>query len=133
MMGKVDFSRARVLVVDDEPDSIEVVRMVLMANGATVFEARNGRSALEVLKSEQLTLVLTDLSMPFMDGWEMLKAIRADDKIKHLPVLAMTAHARVGEKVLEAGFDGYMIKPLRMFTFIQDLTTCLEGIENKQM
>jgi CheY-like chemotaxis protein len=131
-MSSVDFSKARVLVVDDEPDSIDVVRMVLVANGATVFEARNGRAALEVMGKETLTMILSDLSMPFLDGWEMLKAMRADDKTKNLPVIALTAHARVGDKVLEAGFDGYMIKPLRMFTLIQDLTACMESIEKKR-
>lgn len=131
-MVNFDYSKWRVLIVDDEPDSIEVVRMVLVSAGATVFDAKNGRMALEVLGKEDLNIVLSDLSMPFMDGWEMLKAIRENEKTRTLPVIALTAHARVGDKVMEAGFNGYLIKPLRMFTFLQDLTQCLRGIDSRQ-
>lgn len=129
-MANIDIGDWRVLIVDDEPDSIEVVRLVLTAAGATVYEAHNGKTALQVYYREHPTLVLADLSMPEMDGWEMLKAIQASEDGHQPPIIALTAHAMVEdrERVLNAGFDGYMSKPLRMFTLLQDLTKCLESI-----
>jgi CheY-like chemotaxis protein len=117
----------RVLVVDDEPDSIDVVTMVLSASGATVFTAANGQDGLEIFKQSQLTLILTDLSMPDMDGWELLKKIRQSENGHTTPVIALTAHAMSGDKerVMAGGFDGYLSKPLKMFTLLDDLKSCL--------
>jgi len=127
----MDVSKWRVLIVDDEPDSIEVVRLVLTSAGATVYEAHNGQAALEILYRERPTLVLADLSMPVMDGWEMLKAIQTSEDSYHPPVIALTANAMVSdrERVLAAGFDGYLSKPLRMYTLLEDVTRCLEDVK----
>ncbi len=124
----------RVLVVDDEEDSIEVVAMVLHASGATVFGATDGKVGLSLFEQEHPTLILTDLSMPEMDGWELLKAIRASEDGQRVPVIALTAHAMVGDKerVMEAGFDGYLGKPLKMFTFLEELTKCLNHIGSSE-
>jgi len=117
----------RVLVVDDEPDSIDVVTMVLSASGATVFTAANGQEGLVIFKQRQPTLILTDLSMPEMDGWELIKEIRQSKNGHTTPVIALTAHAMSGDKerVLAGGFDGYLSKPLKMFTLLDDLKSCL--------
>ena len=116
----------RVLVVDDEDDSIEIVQMVLSAVGALVYKASNGAEGLEVFSAERPNLVLTDISMPAIDGSEMLKAIRTREVAYGLPktpVIALTAHTMVGDKdkYLNAGFDGYLGKPLRMMTLVEDL------------
>jgi len=117
----------RVLVIDDEPDSIDVVTMVLSASGATVFTAANGQEGLEIFKQHQPTLILTDLSMPEMDGWELIREIRQSKNGHTTPVIALTAHAMSGDKerVLAGGFDGYLSKPLKMFTLLDDLKSCL--------
>lgn len=126
-MDKSKLDGLRVLVVDDEPDSIDVVTMVLSASGATVFTATNGQEGLEVFKQRQPTLILTDLSMPQMDGWQLVKEIRQFENGRTTPVIALTAHAMSGdqERVLAGGFDGYLSKPLRMFTLLDDLKSCL--------
>jgi CheY-like chemotaxis protein len=127
-MDKLDVSTWRVLLVDDEPDSNEIVKMVLSARGATVFEAADGQEGLEIFRHRRPNLVLTDISMPEVDGWELLQRIRVSgDGLERTPVIALTAHAMIGdrERVLEAGFDGYMSKPLSMLTLVDDLVECL--------
>lgn len=117
-----------VLIVDDEPDNLEIFAEVLdLVFGMTVHTARNGVEALAVLESIQPTLILCDLSMPQMDGWETRNHIRANPVTKHIPVLAVSAHVMVGDKerALAAGFDGYVTKPLNISTLIDDLKTAM--------
>lgn len=129
-MNYPDLSGWRVLVVDDEPDSVEIIKMVLGAAGATVFQAGDGKEAMGIFYQEHPTLILSDISMPEMDGWEMLKQIRASENGSDVPVVALTAHAMLGdrERVIDAGFAGYMSKPLAVFTFLDDLVRCLERV-----
>lgn len=133
-MDRSQIADWQVLVVDDEPDSIEVVRIVLTAAGATVYEAANGNEGLKVFERERLDLVLTDLSMPEVDGWQMLESIRASEDGQQVPIIALTAHAMVGDKerVLEAGFDAYLSKPLKLFSFLDDLAVCLNGLHKSE-
>ena len=118
-----------VLIVDDEPDNRTIAETVLTFSGAKVHTASQGAEGLAVLKDITASLVLLDLSMPVMDGWEMLTQIRANATTHNLPVIALTAHAMAGdrERVLEAGFDGYIAKPFRIGTFMADLIHCLEA------
>lgn len=113
----------QVLIVDDEPDNLELVVETLGFQGATVKSAHNGLVALDLLKDFEPNLVLLDLSMPELDGWELHRHIRADARIATIPVIAITAHAMVGdrERALEAGFDGYISKPINVVSLLQDL------------
>ena len=122
-----------VLVIDDDPDNLEVAQAVLKFNGAEVHTAINGVVAMEVLQKVTPTFVLSDISMPEMSGWEFLKAVRGDDKLKNIPVIALTAHAMADdrEKVKEAGFDGYITKPFWMHTLLNDIKKSLEALETK--
>lgn len=112
-----------VLLVDDEPDNLGVARKVLNHNGAEVYIASNGLEGLLVLEEITPTFILLDLSMPEMDGWEMLKVIRDKSNFSMMPVIALTAHAMSGDKerVLEAGFDGYIAKPFRILSLLEDI------------
>lgn len=116
-----------ILLVDDEPDNLEVVAESLEFFGATVRTACNGRLALDTMKDWKPTFILLDLSMPVMDGWETLRQIRHDPRLKDLPVLALTAHAIAGdsERALAVGFNGYLTKPLNIPTLMQDLHKAL--------
>ncbi len=117
-----------VLIVDDEPDNLGVARKVLTFGGAQVHVARNGVEGLAVLDDIRPTFILLDLSMPEMDGWEMLKIVRGNDQMADIPIIALTAHAMSGDKerVLESGFNGYIAKPFRINSFIADIQKCLE-------
>lgn len=130
-MDAATLGHMRILVVDDEPDSIEVVKIVLSTTGAQIMDANDGRQGFETYIRECPDIVLTDLSMPDTDGWQLLEKIRASEyDEKRTPVIALTAHAMAGdkEKVIDAGFDGYLSKPLKMFTFLDDLKHWLEKI-----
>lgn len=114
----------RILAVDDEQDSLTVLTLLLDMVKVTVFSASNGQEALDWLTANPLPdLVITDLSMPVMDGWTLFEKIKADPKLAMLPVFAFTAHAMKSdrEKVLEAGFHQYLTKPLDPMTFVETL------------
>jgi CheY-like chemotaxis protein len=120
-------SEWKVLIVDDEPDNVKVAQKILSYNGAEVHVARNGLEGLSSLDIITPTFILLDLSMPEMDGWEMLARVRRNNTFKHTPVIALTAHAMSGdrERVIQAGFNGYIAKPFRLNSFLEDIQRCL--------
>ena len=103
----------KIAVVEDNPDNRLLVRVILEPL-YEVTEYETGFAALEGLQSQQPDAVLLDISLPEMDGAEVLRRIRADATLKHLPVIALTAHAMSGdrEKYLGIGFDDYVTKPI---------------------
>lgn len=111
------------MVVDDEPDNLEVVAETLEYRGANVKTAANGKEALEALETYDANLILTDLSMPVMNGWEMRTRVKNHAKLSLVPILALSAHAFAGDKqrALEVGFDGYMTKPVNIATLLDDI------------
>jgi two-component system, sensor histidine kinase and response regulator len=115
--------RLRVLLVEDNHVNRKLAVHVLEKDGHAVVAAENGAIALEVLESQVFDLVLMDVQMPRMDGIEATRAIREKEKLTglHLPVIALTAHAMAGdrERCLQAGMDGYLIKPIRPATLLE--------------
>lgn len=118
-----NITKWNVLLVDDEPDNVEVVAESLEFYGMTVRTAENGQAAVEALQDWLPDLILMDLSMPIMDGWETLRALKGDPQTETIPVLAFSAHAIIGdaERALAAGFDGYLTKPVNVPTLLKDL------------
>ena len=102
-----------VAVVEDNPDNRLLLRAFL-GDLYRIVEYENGPSALAGLRAEAADVVLMDVSLPGMDGLEVLARLRADDALKELPVIALTAHAMQGdrERFLAAGFDDYVAKPI---------------------
>ena len=103
----------KIAVVEDNPDNRLLVQVILEPL-YEVVEYETGFAALAGLPTDCPDLVLLDISLPEMDGTEVLRRIRADEKLRHLPVIALTAHAMAGdrEKFLAAGFDDYVTKPI---------------------
>lgn len=110
---------ARILVVEDNEASLELVRYLLAARGHQVLTAEDGDDALRLARAQALDLVISDLQMPKMDGYEFLARIRADKRLRALKVIAVTAFSMTGDrnKILIAGFDGYLAKPIEPETF----------------
>ncbi len=127
MLDWQNVSSWKVLLVDDEPDNIEVVAESLEYYGMTVQIAENGQVALDALKGFTPDLILLDLSMPVMDGWQTLRHLKVDPTTQSIPALALSAHAILGDKerALDMGFDGYMTKPVSVPTLIEDLRAAL--------
>lgn len=103
----------RIALVEDNPDNRLLVRAILDGIYA-IDEYETGADALEGLRRSRPEVVLLDISLPVMDGTEVLRRIRADDALRTLPVVALTAHAMSGdrEKYLAMGFDAYVTKPI---------------------
>jgi CheY-like chemotaxis protein len=104
---------ARISIVEDNPDNRLLVRAML-GSRYDLEEYAHGLDALAGLKKNKPNLVLLDISLPQMDGPEVLQNIRADENLKDLPVIALTAHAMTGdrERFLSQGFDEYLSKPI---------------------
>jgi two-component system cell cycle response regulator DivK len=103
----------KVLVVEDVDLNRELV-VQLLEESYQVIEAVNGQEGLDVAEQERPDLILMDLSLPVVDGWEAARRLKAHDELKSIPIIALTAHAMVGdeEKALAAGCDDYLVKPI---------------------
>ena len=114
----------KIVLVEDNPDNRLLFR-TLLQDLYEVAEYESGVSAWESLRQEKPDLVLLDISLPDMDGLEVMRRIRDDASLKGLPVIALTAHAMAGDRkrFLDAGFDDYITKP------VLDETILLEAID----
>ncbi|HLL75865.1 MAG TPA: response regulator [Pyrinomonadaceae bacterium] len=106
---------ASILIADDYDDNRELLRLMLESAGHSVREARDGRELVEAARAEKFDLALLDLSMPVLDGWAALAELRADERTRGLPCVAVTAFAAEPDRrrAIEAGFDAYVSKPFR--------------------
>ncbi|HKZ57640.1 MAG TPA: response regulator [Thermodesulfovibrionales bacterium] len=106
----------KILVVDDNNDSRELVVKVLKNQGYEMIEAIDGEDALEKAVSEKPDLILMDISIPKINGYEVTKRLKSLEEVKKIPVVALTAHAMRGDraKALEAGCEGYISKPINV-------------------
>jgi CheY-like chemotaxis protein len=106
-------SRGRVLLVDDYPDAREMYSEYLQFSGFEVVEAANGIEALERAVEAKPDIILMDLSLPVMDGWEATRRLKADKRTAGIPVVALTGHALAGisEGAKRAGCDAFVTKP----------------------
>jgi len=112
-----------ILLVDDEPENLDVAGRWLRLAGATVVTARNGKEGLERAHEMSPQLILADLTMPVMDGWEMQHDLQNDILMSHIPVIALTAHTQEGvkDRVLTAGFVDYITKPFKGQAFVMQV------------
>jgi CheY-like chemotaxis protein len=119
-----------VLVVDDEIDSLEVASRLMRLAGANVVTATNGKEALELVSKVKPRFILTDLSMPVMDGWELLHQLKQERETLDIPVIALTAHAMSGDRdrAIAAGFHNHISKPLDPTKFVKQLVNLLIDI-----
>jgi two-component system, cell cycle response regulator DivK len=129
-ISRTILSNWNILIVDDDPDSLEIASLVLSYYGANVYTAPNGRAALKILEAVIPQFIICDLSMPEMNGWELLKHLAADRSTAEIPLIALTAHAMQGdrERAIALGFYNYLTKPLTASSFIHQLLSLLTDI-----
>ena len=122
-----DLSHWHVLVVDDEPDNLGVMELVLKFHKAAVRTAASGLECFQLMTEEAPTLLLVDIQMPEMSGLELLEKIRENVDWQHIPVIAVTAHAMIGDsdRFTSAGFDGYIAKPITAITFVSEVQSMI--------
>ncbi|MCP3142550.1 response regulator [Pyxidicoccus xibeiensis] len=103
-----------VLVVDDDPDILEALSEILEAEGFEIRRARNGKEALERLEPEPPNLILLDLMMPVMDGWEFAQRMRQKPTVADIPIIVLSADRNVGSKAADIGAVGHLAKPFEL-------------------
>lgn len=119
----------QVLVVEDERDSLQMISKILTHHGAQVHVAGNGFECVNMLQGLEPTIIISDLAMPEMDGWETLEHVRANPQTAAIPMVAVTAYhsVNVAQDAIQAGFDAYYSKPLDAFSFIESLMGIVEA------
>jgi len=105
---------SKILIVEDNEMNRDMLSRRLERKGYDVVMAEDGKKGVDMSKSENPDLILMDLSLPVMDGWEATSTIKADEETKSIPIIVLTAHAMAGdrEKALDAGADEYDTKPI---------------------
>jgi CheY-like chemotaxis protein len=121
-------NKPRVLVVDDYPDAREMYSEYLAYSGYEVIEAATGIEALQRAIDDQPDIILMDLSLPVMDGWEATRRLKADDRTAGIPVVALTGHALAGisEGAKRAGCDAFVTKPCLPEDLVHEIKRVLE-------
>jgi CheY-like chemotaxis protein len=120
-----------ILVVDDYQDAREMYAEYLQYSGFRVAEARNGNEAVTQARSLKPDLILMDLSLPGMDGWEATRVLKADDETRHIPIVALTGHALAGasEGARKAGCDSFVTKPCLPDDLVVEVRRMLNAVK----
>jgi two-component system, cell cycle response regulator DivK len=117
-----------ILVVDDHDDVRQSMVIRLEKHGFEVVVAKNGREAIEMVKSAKPSIVLMDMNMPEVDGWEASSLIKTDPEVKDIPIIALTAYDLPGDKARarQAGCEGYHAKPVELPMLLEQIRELIE-------
>lgn len=119
----------RILIVEDEDDNLGAISdiFLFLLNQESLVVARDGHEAIRMVYEVRPDIILLDLSIPKLSGWEVARSLRSDPVLQDIPILALTAHAMVGdrEKAMAAGCDAYFTKPIDIDAFITFITPYL--------
>jgi two-component system cell cycle response regulator DivK len=128
MTDSTEVRRPTILVVDDNEDNRELVAKVLANKGYVVVEAADGEEALRKVEADKPTLILMDISIPKIDGYEVTRRLKSSAEFRHIPVIALTAHVMRGdrEKAFAAGCEGYIPKPVSVRDLPQQVGEYME-------
>ena len=112
-----------ILLVEDNTDNQIIYRRALEHFGYTVLEAWDGEEAIRVAQEKLPDLILMDISIPRLDGWEVTRALLADERTKHIPIVALTAHALPADRTrgAEVGFASYLTKPIEPRRVVEEI------------
>ena len=116
-----------ILIVEDEPKNLKLIRDLLQASGYLTLEATDGAQGVEMAKAHKPDLILMDILMPVMDGFEATKILKADAETKNIPIVALTASVTKGSeaRICEAGCDEYITKPIDTKEFLKKMAEYL--------
>ncbi len=122
--------KKRILVVDDQREILAVTSLVLQSAGYSTETACSGDEALDRVSSEPFDLVLLDINMPGMDGWETLRLLRADDQLDQLVVIMFSVKSEVSDKVhsLQEGASGFISKPYEVDALVERIDRALQEV-----
>lgn len=120
-----------ILVVEDDPEERQIFTTYLEFVGGRMLSATNGAEGLRLAREEQPEAILLDLSMPVLDGWEMIRRLQEDRSTAQIPVIAVTGHHLPREKLEAAGFCGYLEKPLAPYRILEEVERCLGPVNTE--
>src|SRR5262249_20198003 len=120
---------ARILIIEDNPTNLDLMTYLLGAFQYTPLTAQDGEEGIEVARQEVPDLIICDVQLPKMDGYEVARWLKHHPQLHKVPLVAVTALAMVGDrdKLLAAGFDGYIAKPITPETFVQEVEYFLQS------
>jgi two-component system, cell cycle response regulator DivK len=118
---------AKVLIIEDNEANLYLTTFLLSRAGHEILQARDGQRALELAETGRPHLILLDIQLPIMDGYEVAGALRRNPALDDVPIVAVTSYAMVGdrERILAAGCNGYIEKPIDPDTFVDELAAFL--------
>ena len=118
-----------ILVADDDPDILSIVSMSLETQGYTVYKATNGREAVDLAKQHHPDLVLMDMMMPIVSGYEAVTELKADATTRDITIIGLSAKAMATdmERATDVGIDGYITKPFRIAQVLTVVESYLQG------
>ena len=118
-----------ILVADDDPDILSIVSMSLETQGYTVYKATNGREAVDLAKQHHPDLVLMDMMMPVVSGYEAVTELKADAATRDITIVGLSAKAMATdmERATDVGIDGYITKPFRIAQVLTVVASYLQG------
>jgi len=121
--------KKRILLVDDEKDLLEVVKLRLEASGYEVLVSADGQSALEAARREKPDLIILDLMLPKLDGYKVCRMLKFDEKYKFIPIIMFSARGQETDKQLgkEVGADAYITKPFEPKVLIEKIDELIKG------
>lgn len=120
----------KIMIVDDCPTTRKLLGLYLRGKGYELVFAENGLDAIEKLARENISLILSDLNMPYMDGIELLRSVRSDPNLSHIPFLMVTTESDEEEKkrAIDLGANGYLVKPVTAEIILQNIKRILKEI-----
>ena len=121
--------KCKTLIIEDNENNMYLITFLLKNSGHDVFQAYDGQAGVELAKTENPDLILLDIQLPKMNGYEVARELRKDESLSNTPIVAITSYAMPGdqEKALEAGCTGYIKKPINPDTFVGEV----ESYQNK--
>jgi CheY-like chemotaxis protein len=119
-----------ILLVEDDDDAMIIARRWFRLAGAEILMAGNGHIGLEMARQHQPTLIISDLHMPVMDGWQFCEALKSDETTRHIPVIALSADQtpQTVQHSLDCGFVGFIRKPLDPHKFVSELLEAISAV-----
>jgi PAS domain S-box-containing protein len=128
------FEKANILIVDDVSSNIEIIETLLASAGLIISSAENGEIALEILDHMTPDLIIMDIRMPGLDGFEVAERIKSDPTLTHIPIIAFTASVFSSEKIIDSGnFDGVLLKPVNQSQLFSELARFLKHKINETL
>lgn len=123
--------RHRILIIEDDPASVQLYSYLLGAFGYQTLVAADGVDGLDIARREQPDLIICDIQLPGLDGVKLMQELKGDPFLRRVPIIAVTAYAMVGdrERLLRAGFDGYIPKPIVPEIFVEQIKNFLDRVK----